>query len=279
MKKYFVFLSFILVCSIISCGVPKEKYAVLQNENVELKNQILQLNEEIDEFRNGEERSIAIIEEAYKIGDYETAKKSINSLKEKHPESKKNVEYQKMLLLITQKEAEIQKKKEAEEKERIRLANINNTGMWEVRYYVDSFGEPTKEGYIANDAFIKGTFDNSATTNSDLNVRFLITNSNDISLKLYEYADTTEVKGSYDYPTSYFVYVKDFEGREYSLNAKNTSDRLEFNASDSLVLHKLFLKGKTVKFYISEYKGSSKYNFSIDNPEWYENAYRKLTGK
>lgn len=280
MKKYFVFFcSPILAFLLISCGIPKEKYTLLQNENTELKNKVLQLSEEIDEFKNGEERTIAIIEDAYKKGDYETAKKNIETLKEKHPESKKNVEYQKMLLVIAQKEAEIQKKKEAEEKERIRLANINNTGMWEVRYYVDSFGEPTKKGYIANDNYIKGTFDNSATTNSELNVRFLITNSNDIAVKLYEYAGTTEVKGSYDYPTSYFVYVKDVDGKEYSLNAENTSDRLEFNASDSLVLHKLFLKGKILKFYISEYKGSSKYNFNIDNPEWYENAYRKLTGK
>lgn len=278
MKKFFVFLNFLLVYSLISCGIPKEQYTLLQNENIKLKNQILQLSDEIDEFKNGEDRTIAIIEEAYKKGDYDTAKKSIELLKEKHPESKKNIEYQQMSLLIAQKEAEIQKQKEAEEKERIRLANINNTGMWEVRYYVDSYGEPTKDGYIANDDYIKGTFDNSATTNSDLNIRFLITNSKDISLKLYEYADTTEVKGSYDYPTSYFVYVKDSEGKEYSLNAKNTSDRLEFNASDSLILHKLFLKGKIIKFYISEYKGSSKYNFSIDNPEWYENAYRKLTG-
>ena len=280
MKKYIFFLSLCFsIILIISCGVQKEKYVLLENENTDLKKQIIQLTEEIDELKNGEERTIAIIEDANKIGDYKTVRTNIEILKVKHPESKKNADYQKLLEVISQKEAEIQKKKEAEEKEQLRLANINNTGMWDIRYYVDSFNEPTKERYIANDELIKGTFENSATSNSDLTVQILITSSNDISIKLYEYADNNEVKGSYNYPTSYFVYVKDSEDKKYILNAKNKSDRLEFNASDSLILHKLFLKGKIIKFYIREFEGSSIYNFNILNPEWYDNAYRKLTGK
>ena len=64
--------------------------------------------------------------------------------------------------------------KEAEEKEQIRLANLNNTGVWSVNYYVDEFGERTKQGYITNSLSIKGAFSNTATQDSRLNVDFLI---------------------------------------------------------------------------------------------------------
>ena len=50
--------------------------------------------------------------------------------------------------------------------------------MWEIRYYVDEFGEKTESGYIANADFISGVFSNTATHNSDLNVWLLIDDSN-----------------------------------------------------------------------------------------------------
>lgn len=262
---------------LMSCGIPKQDFDALQQENENLKQQINSLNMEIDELKNGESRLVGLIDNAYKSEDYQSAKTYIENLKASHPESTKIDYYNKLLVAISQKEKEMQLKKEAAEKERIRLENLNNTGMWEIRHYVDSFGEPTKEGYITNKSLIKGKFSNSATSNSDLDVKFLITNSSDINIKLYEYAGDNEVKGTYDYPGEYFVYVKDQNGKEYSLNAKNSSDRLSFNTADSRIVNKILLNSKTVKFYIKEYKGSSEYNFTISNTEWYENAYRKLT--
>ncbi len=262
---------------LMSCSISKQDFDKLQQENESLKQQINTLNMQIDELKNGESRLVGLIDNAYKSEDYQSAKIYIENLKKTHPESTKIDYYNKLLVTISQKEKEIQLKKEAAEKERIRLENLNNTGMWEIRHYVDRFGEPTKEGYITNKSLIEGKFSNSATSNSDLNVKFLITNSSDINIKLYEYAGDNEIKGTYDYPREYFVYVKDQDGKEYSLNAKNSSDRLFFNEADSRVINKILLNSKTAKFYIKEYKSSSVYNFSISNTEWYENAYRKLT--
>lgn len=74
------------------------------------------------------------------------------------------------------------------------MANLNNTGIWNIAYYVDDFGEPTKKGYIRNPSYIRGTFSNTATQNSDLNVRFLIDSATDVSIMLYEYAGNNPVK-------------------------------------------------------------------------------------
>ena len=48
-------------------------------------------------------------------------------------------------------------------------------GIWKVSYYVDDFGEPTKEGYVFTSC--TGKFSNSATTNSELGVKFIIDES------------------------------------------------------------------------------------------------------
>ena len=77
-------------------------------------------------------------------------------------------------------------------------------GEWEINYYVDDFGDPTSDGYITNKTNILGKFSNSATTNAKLKAYFLINNYNDmygkikakVSIKLFEYAGRTEVKGT-----------------------------------------------------------------------------------
>ena len=65
-------------------------------------------------------------------------------------------------------------------------------GIWKVSYYVDDFGEPTKEGYVFTRC--TGKFSNSATTNSELGVEFIIDESN-IHIPLYEYNRNHPVKG------------------------------------------------------------------------------------
>lgn len=55
---------------------------------------------------------------------------------------------------------------------------------WELNYFVDDFGEKTKEGYIIN--VCDGEFSNSATTNSRLTVHIIVT-PEDIRFDMYEY--------------------------------------------------------------------------------------------
>lgn len=47
-----------------------------------------------------------------------------------------------------------------------------NFSNWEVREYKDKFGDSTGDHFIGSVNYIKGTFSNSATTNSDLSVKF-----------------------------------------------------------------------------------------------------------
>ena len=264
MKLNTIIYRIFLIAILSSCGVPQEDYDKLQTE--------------LEECRYGAEKIIAEIEKAYSEKNYTIARQNINMLYEKHPESPKNSEYKNLLIKIEKEELVEKKKIEEEEKERIRLENINNTGIWTVGYYVDDFGEPTKEGYIRNTSHISGLFSNTATQNSDLNVGFLISNSSDISIMLYEYARNNPVK-AYS-PDSYRVLIQDKDGERYKLTATNYSDRLSFKKSTSKKVHGILMKGGMIKFKIIETDTpTTEYDFTISNADWYDNAYRKLTGR
>lgn len=268
MKKRIFYLSIILILSISGCGVSQSDYDKLKTENEMLKS-------ELEECMNGAEKLIASVEKAYAEKDYSAAKDYIAKLYEKHPESPKNVEFKNLLVKIEKEELIEKEKKEAEEKERIRLENLNNTGIWRVGHYVDEFGEPTKTGYITNREFIKGQFSNTATQDSKLNVNFLITNSNDISIQLYEYAGNNPVK-AYS-TTSYKVLIQDNEGKRHELRATNYSERLSFDKTASKQVHNVLMKGGTIKFKIIEIDTpTTQYDFTISKADWYENAYLKL---
>jgi len=160
------------------------------------------------------------------------------------------------------------------ENELLAIKERNDKGIWNVKHYVDEFGEATKEGYIQ--ANIKGSFSNSATNNSKLNITFLITDSNDLDFQLYEYAGNNPVK-SYG-SDKYNVSIKDQEGKVHKLVATNYSDRLSFGKKHSKILHNIFLKGGLVKFSLYDINTpSSKYRFDIENAAKYEKAYLKLT--
>ncbi len=60
-------------------------------------------------------------------------------------------------------------------------------GKWELKSFVDNFGDPTKDQYLIS--FVEGKFSNSATSNSYLFVEVLITKkSAGIFLKEYDVA-------------------------------------------------------------------------------------------
>lgn len=233
------------------------------------------LKAELEECMHGAEKLIANVEKAYSEKDYSAARQNIELLYEKHPESPKNNDFKILLKKIEKEELAEKKRKEAEEKERIRLENLNNTGMWSVRYYVDEFGEKTKQGYITNSLSIKGAFSNTATQDSRLNVDFLITNSSKVSFQLYEYAGNNPVKAYSS--ESYRVLIQDKNGNRYKFTATNYSDRLQFDKTTSRKVHNILMKGGSIKFKVVEIDTpTTEYEFTIPKADWYENAYRKL---
>jgi hypothetical protein len=151
-------------------------------------------------------------------------------------------------------------------------ANANN---WQVKHYVDEFGDKTGESYITTKKWVKGTFSNSATTNSKLNVKILI-DADDIvsvSIKLFEYASNNCVK-AYGID-EYSVSVK-CDGIIHSFNARNHSDRLSFGKGANLILHKFLLSNKPIKFAIKESDGTSSYSFQLKNIKNYKKAFNGL---
>lgn len=260
---------------ISSCGVPQTDYDKLKAEKEQLLKENEKLKTDLDDCKFGAEKIIGVVEKAYAEKNYAMARDNIQMLYDRHPESPKNKEFKSLLAVIEKEELAEQKRKEAAEKERIRLENLNNTGMWTVSYYVDDFGEPTKEGYIRNTNLISGTFSNTATQNSDLNVKFLISNSSDISIMLYEYAGNNPVKAYSS--ESYQVLIQDNDGKRLKLRATNYSDRLSFDKTASRQVHNVLMKGGTIKFKIYETDTpTTEYDFTILKADWYENAYAKL---
>ena len=270
-----VFFTVISSVVLFSWGVTQEDYDKLQVKNEKLKIQLNECKIELDEFKFGAERLIVLIEKEYLEKNYSMVKKHIKELDKRHPESSKNSEFKQLLKTIENEELIEKKRKETEEAERIRLVNINNTGMWRFGHYVDDFGEPTEQGYIYNGyGTIQGTFNNSATHRSALNVRVLISNHSSIYIMLYEYANSLPVT-AYS-RTQYRVLIQDKDGNRYRLYAYNHSERLSFNEEDSKKVHNILLKGGVIKFKIIETGTPTEYNFTITNADYYDNAFKKL---
>lgn len=284
MKKTVLFL--ILTMVLLGCGVDKSEYDKVVVECNTLRAKVRKLEKEIDELKHGEERLIGLIENSINNKNYVDAENKIKTLFSRHPESLKTEHYKSVLTKLAPKlkkqKADIEKHKQ----DSIKLANINNLGIWEINYFVDEFGEPTNDGYITTKNPIYGTFSNTATEGSALRARFIIADKKDIAIKLFEYNRDNPVKDH----DSYRVLVQDKDGERYEFRAHNSSDRITFSdyldywhgnhnegISHSEKMHKILLKGGRIKIkLINSDRETTQYYIEIVNADWYENAYTKL---
>lgn len=151
-------------------------------------------------------------------------------------------------------------------------------GIWHIKKFVDDFGDFTDESYISNKEWIKGTFSNSATEDSDLNVLFLISKTAH-AIKLFEYAGNNPVKRSFKDEKSeynnYTVSIKGKNNKVFELKAVNLTDRLKFDEENEELLHEILSKGGIVKININQNGSNTEYNFSFQ-ADGYDNVYRKL---
>lgn len=279
------------VFALTACGVPQADYDILLSENQTLKF-------ELDEMKNGEKRLIAIIEQSYSKKMFKDTKEAYDKLKTHHPQSSAISKYSLLMIKINKEEKatkarldaekkvlakklaaeerSLKLKLDAEAKEKIRLANLNNTGMWQVTHYVDDFGDPTKQGYIRNLSLIRGQFSNSATEDSELDVRLLINSKTNVDLFLYEYASNNPVK-AYS-PDEYKILLQDKDGTRHTLKAFNRNDRLSFGPKHSAIVTNALLKAGRVKFRIIEVETpTTQYSFDIVNAQYFDNALRLLS--
>lgn len=87
--------------------------------------------------------------------------------------------------------------------------------LWQTHYYVDNFNQPTDEGYIANSTYFIGTFNNSATTKSNLLVTVVV-DEEDITFFLYEYGRNQVKNSSSSYDDIYNITMRTEDGTDYN---------------------------------------------------------------
>lgn len=146
---------------------------------------------------------------------------------------------------------------------------------WVKREYVDEFKEGTGKWYITNEVDIRGTFSNTATTNSPLYVSFLIPSKDNIEIFFYEYNSKRPVKAISE--EDYYLRMKGSDDITQIFHPKLHSDRLSFEKNDSITIHEIFSKGGEVKFHLTDKEYSSKtYNFKVDFDEGYLEAFNSL---
>lgn len=155
-----------------------------------------------------------------------------------------------------------------------------NAGIWQITNFVNEFGDRTDSKYIMTTQPIRGNFSNSATQNSELNIKFIIKAADDVSIMLFEYAGNNPVKGVYD--LNYYKVLMQDQNRKVTQmegNISRGSERLSFNSEASKTIHDNLLKGGMIKFRITEDRTpTTKYSFDIDNIPGYRLAYSRLAG-
>lgn len=154
-------------------------------------------------------------------------------------------------------------------------ADLTDTGMWEIAYYVDEFRMPTDEAYIRNAEMIVGTFSNSATTNSELLVRFIV-DADSLAIILYEYG-SSQVKNSYSSKSQdYDVTMMDANGKKHFLTGYifSDSDRIYFLSGDEEIVLNALKENGTIRFAITESdRKTNSYIFAIEDSSYFGNAY------
>ena len=157
-----------------------------------------------------------------------------------------------------------------------RFIEDNNLGIWKIEYYVDEFGDRTTDGFVSTT--IDGTFSNSVTTNSPLRVKMVI-DSSLVLINLYEYADSTPVKGE-----EYMEFsVKDSKGAVYNITTyndeygNNTVKSLDGKSED--LIRDILLEGGEIKFsgISNRHRALSKYVFTIKNADNLHKALSRLS--
>lgn len=177
-----------------------------------------------------------------------------------------------MTSLIEEAQSRIAAKKAAEG-----ASDPSNTGIWTIKYYVDEFNNPTEDGYITTKEYVRGTFSNSATTNSDLLVVWLI-DKDDVAIKLAEYGRSV-VKSSYS-STDYSIVMLDPDGKKVTMTGKmyKGGDRIYFDSQyESTIIDALKQNGSiTIKISELGKYASSSYLFKMEDTSFFENAYSRL---
>ena len=142
------------------------------------------------------------------------------------------------------------------------------SSFWKKEFFVDDFGESTSSAYVTNAKdWIIGKFNNSATSNSLLNVLLLIQNYNDnekaLAFMLYEYG-SSQVK-NISSNESYNVKIRDEQKNTHEFKFRLT-DRVISYAKDWNKINQLLNSNSKLIFYMEPIDSytSTNYLFTLE---------------
>ncbi|MCY4444836.1 MAG: hypothetical protein OXC44_08570 [Proteobacteria bacterium] len=139
---------------------------------------------------------------------------------------------------------------------------------WELMEYNDKFGDKNGDKALSLRNPINGSFSNSATSNSELYVMFIVNSSSEIDIMLVEYGKYF-VKDSGDFDVDIKV-----AGVETELSGRNYSDRITLDKSSSKILYQYLRSDHSIKFFVSDEYFSS-YRFELRSCHGFGYAYKK----
>lgn len=148
---------------------------------------------------------------------------------------------------------------------------------WIIRNYVDDFNRPTDDQYITNEYYINGTFSNSAATDSDLKVLFLI-DKDYIRIELYEYGNNA-VNNPYSKDKEYSIKALDAKNGEHEVGSYIRSNDRCLIVTDNDEFCRILEYGGEAVFIINETDGMSEYRFTVNLPENFANIYSEIGGQ
>ena len=148
-------------------------------------------------------------------------------------------------------------------------------GIWETRYYVDEFDQPTNEWYISSKELFIGKFSNSATTNSKLTVKMLI-DKDDITIFLYEY-DMYPVKNPWSSADEYDITIRTSSGDKYLTGTMySDGDRIFIDSQHISSVIQALRGGDEIMFHIAS-ENMDTYLFSV-MPANFADEYDSIMG-
>lgn len=262
-----ILLIIVLSTLMCGCGISETKYNKVISQRDSLQLEVNKLKQDVDVLKNGEERLMNFIRLHKDNCEYVKAFDNLNNLKKYHPESPLFKEYEALFSDIEKKATIIIDSITKAERDSIKLASINDLGVWKIGNYVNDFDEPTGEHFVYSEFY--GTFSNSATAGSTLRIYVNVTEYG-VSFRFDEYDNGT------------------FEEIEYCNSAKVVNKKLrsvyKFESSycynwfsdengNSISIDSILMKEGIYEFYY-RLKYGTIYSFKIDS-QYLNNALVK----
>lgn len=255
-----LFLFSTILCS---CGISEKEY----NKVVHERDSLLQVNEQLI---NGEERLMNYIILHSDTKEYIQAFENLKNLKKHHPESPLLKKHKDLFSTIESKATILIDSIDKAKNDSIKLANINELGVWQIGDIVNEFDEPTGKKFVC--ANFNGILKNSATAGSELRVYLQVADFYDeggykINLRYDEYNNGTFEREICQYAKiidkkSRKVYRSNNEGAFYD------EDHKGYDLKDILTHEGSY-------DFIMQFKYGTEYRFTI-NTEHLNNALVKV---